>query len=216
MNLNALTPEQRKALAMEALEAERNDQRKKEEERGAYKDLVSNIVDDLFPALLSMSEGLAEMKQQVYSNFAGALELKRDLYDVKDGQNSHTFTNKGANRRIVIGNNMVDFYDDTVNEGVAIVKEYIAGLAKDDNSSMLVSTIMKLLSRDQKGTLKPSRVLQLRQMAEKSGSERFIDGVKIIESAYKPVPSKTFVRAELKDDKGEWKSVPLGMTEANG
>jgi hypothetical protein len=73
---------------------------------------------------------------------------------------------------------------------------------------------MRLLSRGKEGTLKASRVLQLRKMAEESGSERFIEGVRIIEESYRPVVSKTFVRAERKGKNGEWVNIPLGMTEA--
>ena len=111
-------------------------------------------------------------------------------------------------------NNTIDNYDDTVDAGISIVKEYISSLARDENSRILVDTVMRLLAKDQKGTLKPSRVMQLRQMADKSGNARFIEGVRIIEAAYKPVQSKTFVRAEIKDENGMWKSIPLGMTEA--
>lgn len=74
--------------------------------------------------------------------------------------------------------------------------------------------VMKLLAKDQKGTLKASRIIQLRKIAEDTGSERFLEGVRIIEEAYSPAISKTYVRAEYKDDKGVWISIPLGMTEA--
>jgi hypothetical protein len=53
-------------------------------------------------------------------------------------------------------------------------------------------------------------------MAEESGDERLIEGVKIIREAYQPIDSKTYVRAEVKDEKtNAWVTVPLGMTEAN-
>lgn len=214
MDLNSLTPEQRKALAQEALEAEKAEQRRKEADREAYKELVSEKVDQIFPLLEEISSKLAEQKQQVYDEFAAALEMKKKLYDTKDSQCSHAFMNADSTRRITLGKYMVDEYDDTVNDGIAIVKEYISGLARDDNSRMLVDTVMKLLAKDQKGSLKPSRVMQLRQMADRSGDPRFIEGVSIIAAAYKPVPSKTFIRAEAKDENGAWKSIPLGMTEA--
>lgn len=214
MSLENLTPEERKALAKEALEAERAEQQKKEADRQAYKDMVSNKVDDIFPLLERMSNSLADVKRNVYDEFSTALEMKGELYNIKDTQNSHTFTNSRGNIRITLGCNIIDSYDDTVNTGIAIVKEYISGLAKDENSRILVDTVMKLLSRDQKGTLKPSRVMQLRQMADKSGNERFVEGVRIIDAAYLPTPSKTYVRAEIKDENGAWKNLPLGMTEA--
>ena len=75
--------------------------------------------------------------------------------------------------------------------------------------------VLKLLARDSKGALKASRVLQLRKMAEESGDDRFMEGVKIIEESYQPAVSKQFVRAEVKNDNGAWVAIPLGMTEAD-
>lgn len=109
---------------------------------------------------------------------------------------------------------MSDGYLDTADEGIAIIKEYIQSLATDDKSKSLVGMVMNLLAKDQKGTLKASRIIRLRKIAEESGDERFMDGVRIIEDAYRPEVSKTFIRAEVKDENGAWKSVPLGMTEA--
>ena len=78
----------------------------------------------------------------------------------------------------------------------------------------LVSMVLKLLARDAKGTLKASRIVQLRKIAEESNNDRFMEGVRIIEEAYQPAISKQFVRAEMKNEDGMWVTIPLGMTEA--
>lgn len=57
-------------------------------------------------------------------------------------------------------------------------------------------------------------MLQLRRMAEDSGNEEFLEGVRIIEESYQPTATKRFVRAQYKDDKSAWQSIPLGMTGA--
>ena len=93
MDLKDLTPEQRQALAQEALEAEKELLRQKEVERLAYKELVREKVDQVFPFLEEISGKLAEQKKQVYDEFATALEMKRKLYDVKENQGSHAFMN---------------------------------------------------------------------------------------------------------------------------
>ena len=56
--------------------------------------------------------------------------------------------------------------------------------------------------------------MQLVKMSEESGNEAFMDGVRIIRDAYKPVVSKYYIRAEFKGENGKWTNVPLGMTEA--
>ena len=100
-------------------------------------------------------------------------------------------------------------------EGIAKVQQYISSLASDDKSQALVDMVMRLLAKDAKGTLKASRIIQLRKMAEKSGAPEFIEGVKIIEEAYQPIKSRTFLKAYVKDEQtGAWDQIPLGMTEA--
>lgn len=216
INLADLTPEQRKALAGEALKAEKEALTKREDDRKAYKELVSEKVESLFPYLQSVSNQLSAAKQQVYDEFQAALEMKSDLYNISTDQNTHNFINAKADKRIILGACIKDDYDDTVNAGIKKVKDFISSLARDPESQMLVNSVLQLLARDQKGNLKASRVMQLRKMAETSGSDLFLDGVRIIEQAYCPVQSKTFVRAEFKTAAGVWVQIPLGMTEANG
>lgn len=183
-------------------------------ERDAYKDLVDECIEMCFPSLKGIAEELAKGKRLCYDTFAQVIEMKSDVYGIKDGQKSHTFTHRTLPYRIVLGNYETDNYDDTVNVGVEKVKQYLGSLAKDANSQLLVDGVLKLLSKDQKGNLKASRVIQLKKMAEQSKDGDFIDGVRIIEDAFRPAVSKTFVKAEYRNDKNEWVAVPLGMTEA--
>ena len=100
-------------------------------------------------------------------------------------------------------------------DGIAMVKQYIESLATDEKTKSLVSAIMRLLSRDGMGNLKASRVLQLRKMAEESNDDKFMEGVKIIEEAYQPTMTRQFIRAEYKDKKGQWHIIPLSVTDAD-
>jgi hypothetical protein len=193
------------------LEARRQ---KEKDDREAYKCLVDETVNSIFPDLQELSSVLKKKKKGGYSAFRGAMVMKSELFNVPAEQRSNTFTNIEGSRRITLGQHSIDAYDDTVNEGIAKVKQFIGGLVKDKDSQMLVDAVMKLLSRDQAGNLKASRVMQLRRMADESGDEMFIDGVRIIEKAYRPEVSKFYVRAEFKNEQGAWVSVPLGMTEA--
>ena len=194
-------------------EAKEKDRLKKEN-RDAYKQLVDEAVREVFPTLQEVSKSLARSKQAVYDRFADALKLKEEIFNTKADQKSNTFSSADGLYRITLGNHQTDDYDDTVNEGIAKVKKVISSFANDDNSRLLVEAVMKLLSRDAKGNLKASRVMQLRKLAAESGNAELIDGVEIIEKAYRPQVRKTFVRAEYKDEYGKWVSVPLGMTEA--
>ena len=165
------------------------------------------------PRLMNISDEIARRKTEAAEAFRGALEMKAELFGVKDDQRSHTFTNSEGTKRIVVGHYLLDNYRDTVDEGIAMVKGYIESLAKDDESRTLVKTILRLLSRDSSGALKAQRVLQLRRLAEETKDERFIEGVRIIEESYQPSPSKDYIRAAVRSKSGVWESVPLSMTE---
>ncbi len=192
----------------EALAAEK-------EKRQHYTNMVDEKLDQIIPELEDVSALLAKMKALVYKEFGDILVLKSEIMQgATDENKTHTFTNVAGDKRLTLGSYYIDAYIDTVDSGIAMVKDFLGTLSKDDDSRLLVRAVMKLLSRGKEGTLKASRVLQLRKMAEESGSERFIEGVRIIEESYRPVVSKTFVRAERKGKNGEWVNIPLGMTEA--
>ena len=177
--------------------------------------MVDETIDKTVPALMCLSQGIKETKQSILDDFRHVIEMKADVLKLKkDGQRSDTFTNSQGDKRITIGVYTTDGYRDTVEDGIAIVKEYIEGLASDEKTKALVKMVLRLLVRDAKGTLKASRVVQLRKIAEETGSDRFMEGVQIIEEAYQPAISKQFIRAEVKNENGAWVCVPLGMTEA--
>ena len=80
--------------------------------------------------------------------------------------------------------------------------------------------VMSLLQRSANGALKASRVVRLHKLAEESGDQRFIEGVRIIEAAYRPAISRTYIRCEVRqidEESGvvkDWEQLPLGMTES--
>ena len=186
---------------------------KRKSDREAYTELVDETIAAVMPELTNISEAIAQKKSAAAEAFRGALEMKAELFGVKDDQQSHTFTNSEGTMRITIGHYMLDNYRDTVNEGIAMVKTYIESQARDDASRALVKAILRLLSRDEAGNLKASRVLQLQKMAEKTGDERFIEGVRIIQESYQPMPSKDYIRAAVRDESGAWVAIPLSMTD---
>ena len=214
-----MTEEQRRQFeAFQAAEARKRAEEKARQMREVYTEMVDKEIAELMPELVKVSGDIAAAKKKAYDNFKAIIELKEEIFRLRKNEDldvkSHTFTTTKGDMRITLGAYTIDNYLDTAEEGIAIVKDYISSLAKDAESQALVDMVLKLLAKDAKGTLKASRIIQLRRLADKSGNERFIEGVKIIEEAYAPVPSKTYVKAEVKGENGEWKSVPLGMTES--
>ena len=200
--------------AFKASQAKKAEEERKKQARATYAQMVDESVATCIEYLIDASAHLADVKKRVFDNFKTVLDLKGEMLRIKDDQRSHTFTNSDSTKRITLGSHAVDAYRDTANEGIAMVKQYITSLAKDEESKQLVNAVLRLLAHDQRGELKAQNILKLRRMADESSSDLFREGVRIIEEAYQPTLTKTYIRAEVKNEHGAWVTVPLSITES--
>ena len=201
--------------AFKAEKAKKAEAERRRQQREAYAQMVDEELMQAIPELLNLSGEIKTVKDTVFGNFAAIIDMKAELFGTRDGgQYSHTFTNSDSSLRLTLGVNTVDGYRDTVEDGIAMVRGYIESLATDDKTHALGAAVLRLLSRDGQGNLKASRVLQLRKMAEDSGNDRFLEGVRIIEESYQPSITRRYIRAQRRDPAtGAWVNIPLGITE---
>ena len=180
--------------AFEEAEAKKAAEQKKKEDRMAYDELVDQAIEEAFPRLQNVSDSLRMTKKTVQGAFAAILEMKRDVLQLtKEKQRSHTWTHSNGKLRITIGSHKCDGWKDTVTDGVQMVKDACMDLIKDDTTRALVNQIMVLMSPDKEGNLKAAKALQLRKLADELHNDRISEGVQIIEEAYIPSLSKTYI-----------------------
>ena len=214
VNVQMTAEEQARFAKFKAEEDRQAAQKRAKQDRELYKQMVDDEVNNSLPILQELSADIKTIKQTVLDNFKSVLAMKAELFKTRTEQRTHTFTNSEGDKRIILGQYTTAGYRDTVEDGIAIVKEYISSLAADEKTQALVNMVFRLLSRDQKGTLKASRIVQLRKIADEIGNDRFLEGVRIIEESYQPEVSKQFIRAEVKDENDQWRPISLGMTES--
>lgn len=215
-----MTAEERKEYeTFKASQEKKKAEERRKQERQRYTQMVDDELSSAIPELQSLSADIKSVKAKVFENFKTIIDLKGEMFKDQKGQemgfSSHTFTSSDGKMRLKLGQYLNDNYLDTAEDGVKMIHEYITGLATDEKTKSLVGMVLKLLAKDSKGTLKAQRILQLRKIAEDTGDDKFIEGVRIIEEAYRPIPTRTFIQASTKDDKtGAWTPIPLGMTES--
>ena len=228
MDNNNTTQVEMTAEELEQFQAFKQEQAKRQAQERVelleknYKDMVEKFVNRTIKKLRPLSEKIRQNKEEVLDEASALSALKQELLELngKNMPKSHQYTSAAGDKRVTIGVYETDAYDDTVEEGIAIVKEYIESLASDEKSAQLVKMVMSLLQRSANGALKASRVVRLHKLAEESGDQRFIEGVRIIEAAYRPAISRTYIRCEVRqidEESGvvkDWEQLPLGMTES--
>lgn len=212
VDLNSLSAEQKQALKEQIKAEEAAAKKKVAEDRETYKLMVEEFVATLFPSLEALSEEIANKKKFVFDSAATLLEMKASAFGIKSDQKSHTFTDTKG-RTIMIGHRIVDRYDDTVHTGIAKVREFVKTLATNDETGVLVDTVLSLLKMDKEGNLKPSRVMELQQICNKLDNPVLLkDGIDIIQNAYKAEKTCNFVDVSFKDENGRNKSLSLSMS----
>lgn len=212
MNIENLTKEQKAELKRQLEAEEKAEKARVQRERENYKQLVDGWVEDKVKQLQNVSSIMMDAKADIFATAQTIISMKGDLFKVKIDRKSDTLSTSDGTKTIRIGNRINEGWDDTVNVGVDKVKAYLRTLAKDDNSANLVDTVMGLLAKDRKGNLKAQKVLELERLAVKSGNEDFMDGIRIIKDAYRPVPTRQFVEAIVRDENGKEHSIPLSMS----
>lgn len=211
INLDNLNADQLEQLEQQLEAKKKADKARIQADRDAYTELVDETVRDMVKRLQNLSSEMAVVKAGVFAAFDTIIKTKEELFKVKLDRKSDTFTTRDGQMSIQLGYRTLDAYDDTVDAGIAMVKEYLGTLAKDDNSAALVDTVMSLLAKNRKGELKASRVLELERLAAKSGSREFMEGINTIKAAYKPAKSGQFITVTVKNDEGKDENLPLSI-----
>lgn len=212
MDIRNLTKEEREELKAQLEAEEKAEKARVENEREEYKRLVDASVRSAVGKLRKLSDEMMRVKREVFEEFDTLIRMKNELFRVKLDRKTDTFTTGDGAMSVTLGSRTNEGWDDTVEAGIAKVKDYLGTLAKDDNSAALVETVMGLLAKDRKGALKANKVLELERLAVKSQDKEFLDGIGIIKAAYRPVPTCQFISVETKDEKGNATPLPLSLS----
>lgn len=185
----------------------------KENKKEEYKNLVPQVIPDVFAKLQILSDFISQVKAETYADLKALIQLKFDAYETKSDQQSHTFSDKNCS--VTIGYNVNAGYDDTVYMGIAKVREFIKAQVKDEETAKLVNQINRLLKINKDGNLDPKRIMELRQMANEYNDISLIEGVQIIEDAYQPKRSSWYIKVSFKNSVGIDVNLPLSIASAD-
>lgn len=214
INLENLTDEQKKTLKKQLTEEAISKEKERKKRIKEYKDLVDDCVIKGIQKARYISEMIGTGKKEIQDMFKTLIELKAEMYGLRDNQQSNTFTTSDGSYSITLGYRIVDSFDDTVHTGIAKAKNYINRILRDENKE-LQKVLDLLLKKDKNGNLKASRVIELERIALEIDDEELSEGVRIIKEAWKPQKTKTFIEASYKDANGNKINIPLSMTTIN-
>lgn len=215
IDISRLSKTEKEALKTQLDAEERNEKERIIRERENYKQLEDATVREEVNELMRLSSLMMAAKDRVFKAIGAVTDMQEELYKVKVDRKSRTYNTQDFSMTLKVGVRTNDGWDDTAQVGVEKVTTYLRTMAKDANSADLVDTVMGLLSKDKKGNMKLSSIIQLERKAEKSRDPEFIDGIRIIKDAYRPVDTCAFIEASRRDENGKEQGIPLSMSAIN-
>lgn len=208
-----MTAEERAQLKAQLAEEDRQEALRKQEQKDAYMQMKDQFLERNLEKLKALSDQMQALKKEIFDDAETLIKLKDELFNTKTDRQSNTFSHESGKYSISLGNRINEGWDDTCEQGIEKVKEFLQTLAKDDNSAALVETIMRLIAKNNKGMLKASKVLELEKLANKIQSAELTEGLNIIKNSYRPKPTCQFISVTMKDDNGNDKQLPLSLSQ---
>lgn len=213
MDVKNMTAEERAQLKAQLAEEDRQEALRKQEQKDAYMQMKDQFLERNLEKLKALSDQMQALKKEIFDDAETLIKLKDELFHTKTDRQSNTFSHESGKYSISLGNRINEGWDDTCEQGIEKVKEFLHALAKDDNSAALVDTIMRLIAKNNKGMLKASKVLELEKLANRIQSAELTEGLTIIKNSYRPKPTCQFISVTMKDDNGNEKQLPLSLSQ---
>lgn len=205
-----ISPAEEARLKRQWAAEEKAAKRKREDDIDAYKDMIDETVLSLAPDLADFGT-LQNLKvDETFDALATALAIKKEIYNYKDTQSSHTFTARNGMASICMGYNEIIGFDGTESAGVMKIREFITTLGADDeNREILVDLVETFMKPNKKGELNPTRIVELIARKEKINKPLFSDGVDIILKAQFKTRTSKFVKGWFKRVDGNGNEIKL-------
>ncbi|WP_395974211.1 DUF3164 family protein [Chryseobacterium cucumeris] len=184
--IEALSPEEKKALQKQWKEEEKQAKQKRAEDLKTFKDLSADFVNRNIDPLIHHHEITGHLIEKLWNDYKPLQELKAQVYGVKiTGQDSHTSTLEDGTASITIGYNVTIGFDGTESAGVEKIKEFINSLSNDEENvkklSAAVNTFLKPNAKT--GMLNPAKIIELSKLRSEFNDSRFDEGLEIIMNA---------------------------------
>lgn len=184
--IEALSPEEKKALQKQWKEEEKQAKQKRAEDLKTFKDLSADFVNRNIDPLIHHHEITGHLIEKLWNDYKPLQELKSQVYGVKtNGQDSHTSTLEDGTASITIGYNVTIGFDGTESAGVEKIKEFINSLSNDEENvkklSAAVNTFLKPNAKT--GMLNPAKIIELSKLRSEFNDSRFDEGLEIIMNA---------------------------------
>ena len=168
------------------------------------------LVEKLINIAQKLSGKLGEFKEQTYEEIEGFIEMLEKKYGIptRTKEGNKVFTNFSGNLKIEVrAHKQLDF-----DEKLNLAKELIDGCINkwsENSRSEIVVLVKDAFKVDEKGKVDRNRILGLRKLNIKDADWK--KAMEIISDSLTVTGKRQYVQFWVKNEDGEWDSVPLDI-----
>lgn len=212
-DINAMSAAELKA----ALKKKQADEKAaKTNAKKSYDQMRDSFLETTFAKMFELSQAQHEFKNEAVKL---GLEVHDKMYEAygrekREGIDHYSLVSSDGLRRVSIERKHICEYDETVEVGIALVREVLRDKFAERSKKayrMLESVLMK----NKKGDYDEAMVAKLRKHAEEVDNDpRFTEALDIISKAYRPTGStQLYLRAHRKETAdGRWIDIPMNWS----
>ena len=195
IDLKSLSLEERKELAAQLKEEERQEKERKQNETKVLQELTEEVIDKNIDDCLKVQGISNDFILKLFQEAETIITARAETYgNKKRDQDSHTLTKRDGSASIKLGWNVKPTFDGTETEGIAKIKEYMTSLTSDEeNSKIMMEFLNEFLKTDMQGNYNPKQVRKLNEKRDTAKSQLFNDGMDIVEKAIIDIRTSQFV-----------------------
>lgn len=174
--------------------------------------LRDELVEELVKEGLALQGKLKAFKEKAHGRFADFIELSAAEYGVKMGGKKGNVTLVSYNGEYRIQRSIAEHL--AFDERLQVAKELIDQCLKDwsaDAGHELRTIINSAFDVDSKGAVRTQAILALRKF--KFDDDRWVRAMDAIADGLSVVGSKSYIRIQKRDEKGDYVYLPLDLAK---
>lgn len=172
-----------------------------------------DLVKEIVAKARDTSKTLSAFKDATFADIAAFVQLSAEQYGAKLGGNKGNVTLMSYDGRYKIVRAIQErmAFDERLQAAKSLVDECIADWSQGSSAEIRV-LITRAFDVDKDGNVDVGRILALRRV--EITDERWQRAMTALSEAVFVVGSKSYIRVYERDDKGEYKSIPLDVAGA--
>lgn len=186
---------------------------KRDKERKAYVDNRDENIDKIITEGLALEKKLIAYKEKVANVMIYQHEKLSAYGEIRsNSKGGFRIMNALGNKKVVRRRDTEPTWDERAEKGVMLLKDFLADVVKKRDVKTY-ELLMGFLTKNEKGDLEHSRVMELLKHQDYSTDQRWVEGISLVKEGYSNVMKGYGYQLQYRPAEGDkWENINLAFS----